>query len=385
MTLIMARARLFPRTPTTKGAVMSLKTSYLLGRTGLRVSPLTLGTMTFGQSSGWGADRATAQAIFDCYVEAGGYVFDTADLYTGGNSETWLGEFIAERGLRDRAVITSKFSYNAETGNPNAGGNGRKNILRAVEGSLRRLKTDYLDLYLLHSWDRLTPVEEVVRTFDDLVRSGKVRHVGLSDIPAWYAAHAITTAQLRGYEPISALQLEYSLVERAIEQEFCDLAVTLGAGLMAWSPLGSGLLSGKYRAADLDRDLGRLSRTRQSAIPTFHKFSTANFRVVEVLEQVAADLGRSMAQVAINWVAGQPGVATTIIGATRIEQIEDNLTALDFEIPPELRARLDEAGRPATPFPYSFFTPAFLAAQTGGVPVGDKPARYAPPIRVGIA
>lgn len=364
---------------------MSLKTSYLLGRTGLRVSPLTLGTMTFGQSSGWGADRATAQAIFDCYVEAGGYVFDTADLYTGGNSETWLGEFIAERGLRDRAVITSKFSYNAETGNPNAGGNGRKNILRAVEGSLRRLKTDYLDLYLLHSWDRLTPVEEVVRTFDDLVRSGKVRHVGLSDIPAWYAAHAITTAQLRGYEPISALQLEYSLVERAIEQEFCDLAVTLGAGLMAWSPLGSGLLSGKYRAADLDRDLGRLSRTRQSAIPTFHKFSTANFRVVEVLEQVAADLGRSMAQVAINWVASQPGVATTIIGATRVEQIEDNLTALDFEIPPELRARLDEAGRPATPFPYSFFTPAFLAAQTGGVPVGDKPARYAPPIRVGIA
>ncbi|TIN73864.1 MAG: aldo/keto reductase, partial [Mesorhizobium sp.] len=175
-------------------------TYYTLGNSGLRVGRLALGTMTFGKEWGWGADRDTARAMFDAYVEAGGNFFDTADLYTDGTAEAWLGEFIAERGLRDMAVIASKFTMNMQPGNPNAGGNGRKNIMRAVDASLKRLGTDYIDLYLMHVWDRLTPAEEVMRTLDDLVRMGKVRHVGLSDVPAWYAGRAQAIAELRGYE-----------------------------------------------------------------------------------------------------------------------------------------------------------------------------------------
>src|ERR671923_2016979 len=202
---------------TIKGTLEMTMSYYTLGRSGLRVSRLALGTMTFGTEWGWGADKKTAGALVDAYIEVGGNFFDTADLYTGGTAESWLGEFIAERGLRDKAVIATKFSYNAEPGNPNAGGNGRKNILRAVEGSLKRLGTDYIDLYILHTWDTFTPAEEVIRTLDDLVRSGKVRHVGLSDVPAWYASRAQAIAELRGHEPVSALQLEYSLAERNIE------------------------------------------------------------------------------------------------------------------------------------------------------------------------
>ncbi|MEO1648808.1 MAG: aldo/keto reductase, partial [Pseudomonadota bacterium] len=238
---------------------------YTLGNTGLKVSRLALGTMTFGDDWGWGADGAASREIFDAYVEAGGNFFDTADLYTNGNSERMLGRFIQESGLRDKAVIATKFSYNAEPGNPNAGGNGRKNIMRAVEGSLERLGTDYIDLYLLHTWDRVTPAEEVMRTMDDLVTSGKVRHIGLSDTPAWYAARAQTIAELRGYERLSALQLEYSLAERNLEDEFTDLATQHGMGIMAWSPLASGLLSGKYRPSQgAPSGEGRLATTAGS-------------------------------------------------------------------------------------------------------------------------
>ncbi|RUW89695.1 aldo/keto reductase, partial [Mesorhizobium sp. M8A.F.Ca.ET.023.01.1.1] len=206
---------------------------YTLGNSGLRVSRLALGTMTFGTEWGWGADRDTARAMFDAYVEAGGNFFDTADLYTGGTAETSLGEFVAERGLRDKAVIATKFTMNSNPGNPNAGGNGRENIMRAVDASLKRLGIDYIDLYLMHIWDRLTPAEEVLRTLDDLVRAGKIRHIGLSDVPAWYAGRAQAIAELRGYEPISALQLEYSLAERAIEHEFVPFGTRHGASRTA--------------------------------------------------------------------------------------------------------------------------------------------------------
>jgi aryl-alcohol dehydrogenase-like predicted oxidoreductase len=185
-----------------------------LGRTGLKVSPLGLGVMTYG----WGADKQSARAMFDLYRECGGNFFDTADLYAGGESESWLGEFVHESRSRDELVIATKFSFNAQAGNPNAGGNGRKNILRAIEGSLRRLQTDYVDVYVLHTWDRVTPVQEVMRTLDDLVRAGKVRHIGLSDAPAWYAARAQTITEVRGYEPLALLQLEYSLVSRSLER-----------------------------------------------------------------------------------------------------------------------------------------------------------------------
>ncbi|MEL6318061.1 MAG: aldo/keto reductase [Pseudomonadota bacterium] len=357
---------------------------YALGNTGLKVSRLALGTMTFGDDWGWGADEATSRELFSAYVDAGGNFFDTADLYTNGRSEEMLGRFVREQGLRDRAVIATKFSYNAEPGNPNAGGNGRKNILRAVEGSLKRLGTDYIDLYILHTWDRVTPAEEVMRTMDDLVRSGKVRHVGLSDVPAWYASRAQAIAEHRGYEPLSALQLEYSLAERSIEDEFVDLGVRHGMGVMVWSPLASGLLSGKYRPSreSAPEGEGRLATVAGSGNPAFEKFTERNWAIVAELEAVTEQLGRSMAQVAVNWVANRPGVASVLVGATKLRQLEDNLGALDFELPAELRERLDRASAAPKRFPYSFFGPELQGMLTGGAAVGDKPDGYRPEVRI---
>ncbi len=355
---------------------------YTLGHTGLRVSRLALGTMTFGTEWGWGADEKAAHQIFDRYLAAGGNLIDTADLYTNGTSERWLGKFVNESGARDRVVLATKFSYNGDPGNPNAGGNNRKHLIAALEGSLRRLGTDYVDLYILHTWDCFTPVEEVMRTFDDLVRAGKVRYVGLSDAPAWYASRAQAVAELRGYERLCTLQLEYSLVERGIEDEFVPLGRAHGMGIMVWSPLGSGLLSGKYKPSRGGADAlgsGRLETVKGTTNPGFQKFNDRNFKIVAELERVANELGRSMAQVAVNWVANRPGVASVILGATKLAQIEDNLAALDFEIPAELCARLDEVSAPAPRFPYTFFTPAMQAMLTGGAVVGDKPKTYAPP------
>jgi len=352
---------------------------YTLGNTGLKTSRLALGTMTFGDDWGWGADDAASRQIFDAYVEAGGNFFDTADMYTNGNSERMLGRYVRDAGIRDNAVIATKFSYNAEPGNPNAGGNGRKNIIRALEGSLERLGTDYVDLLILHTWDRVTPAEEVMRTFDDLVSSGKVRHVGLSDVPAWYAARAQTIAELRGYEKLAALQLEYSLIERNIENEFTDLATSHGMGMMVWSPLASGLLSGKYRPSEgATSGEGRLATTAGSGNPAFEKFTKRNWAIVAELEAVSRELDRPMAQVALNWVANRPGVASVLIGATKLSQIEGNLGALDFEIPVDLRQRLDAVSEREMSFPYSFFTPGMQAMLQGGAPVGDKPKTYMP-------
>ncbi len=273
---------------------------FTLGNTGLKVSRLALGTMTFGDDWGWGSDAAQSRQIFDAYLEAGGNFIDTADLYTNGNSERMLGQFITDSKSRDKSVIATKFSYNGQPGNPNSGGNGRKNILRAVEGSLQRLNTDYIDLYLLHTWDRVTPAEEVVRTLDDLVRSGKVRYVGISDAPAWYIAQAQTIAKERGLESFATAQLEYSLVERNIEHEFTTLAQTLGTSIMVWSPLASGLLSGKYKPSQQGATgAGRLATVAGSGNSAFDKFNERNFRIVTELEEVAGKIGRSMAQVAV--------------------------------------------------------------------------------------
>lgn len=361
---------------------MAINEYYTLGRSGLRVSRLALGTMTFGTEWGWGADKANAKSIFDAFVDAGGNLVDTADLYTNGTSESWIGEFVAERGLRDTVVIATKFSYNAAPGNPNAGGNGRKNILRAVEGSLRRLGTDYIDLYILHTWDRLTPADEVLRTMDDLVRAGKIRHFGLSDVPAWYAARMQTMAELRGLEAPSTLQLEYSLIERNIEHEFVPLGTGHGMGIMVWSPLASGLLSGKYRPSEGGSEgEGRLEAMKGSDNPAFRKLNDPkNWTIVAELEAVAKEVGRSMAQVAVNWTANRPGVASVLVGATKLHQLEDNLAALDFELPEALRLRLDTASAPAAPFPYTFFGPEIQAMLAGGATVGDKPAGYHPTV-----
>jgi aryl-alcohol dehydrogenase-like predicted oxidoreductase len=293
-------------------------------------------------------------------------------MYAGGESETWLGEFVRDGRTRDEVVIATKFSFNAQPGNPNAGGNGRKNILRAIEGSLRRLQTDYVDIYILHAWDRVTPVEEVMRTLDDLVRAGKVRHIGLSDAPAWYAARAQTLAEACRYERLALLQLEYSLVSRSLEREHVPLAVETGVSIVPWSPLASGFLTGKYR-----REGGRITGSgrvfdyKESGNPTLEKFAKRerNWEILEAVLKAAKDTGRTPTEIALSWVIGRPQVTSVLIGATRRDQLELNLSALGFRLPAEIERRLTEASRPESTELDHFFEPTMQAMLTGGVQV----------------
>jgi aryl-alcohol dehydrogenase-like predicted oxidoreductase len=355
----------------TSKQIKSLASYHALGRSGLRVSPLCLGTMTFGTEWGWGSAESTARAIFDRYLEAGGNFIDTADGYTGGTSETLLGKFMKDAGNRDGIVLATKFTFNMRPGDPNAGGNGRKHMMEAVNASLRRLQTDYIDLYWLHAWDTITPIEEVMASLDALVRAGKVRYIGLSDTPAWYLARAQTMAEWRGFERVAALQLEYSLVERYIEFEHVPAALELGMAITPWSPLGSGLLSGKYTSIDdYQKVQGRLGAVASSGNPGFEKLITPkNFEIAAELVKVAKEIGRTPAQVALNWITKRPGVGSTIIGASKMAQLEDNLAALEFEIPDALSARLEKISRPPLHFPYHFFEGAIQTMVTGGTRV----------------
>ena len=349
---------------------MQLNDYITLGRSGLRVSPLCLGTMTFGTEWGWGAEEPASRALFDRYIEGGGNFLDTADGYTGGKSEELVGKFIRERKLRDRVVLATKFTFSADPGNPNAGGNGRKNIYRALEGSLRRLDTDYIDLYWLHAWDTITPVEEVVSTLNDLVREGKILHYGFSDTPAWYVARAHTLAEKEGKERLIAMQLEYSLVERNIEREHIPAAQELGIGICPWSPLASGFLTGKYRRErDGGSGDGRLEKTKDSGNPGFKKFTEQNWKILDVLLDISRKLGRSPAQVALNWIVTQPGITSTILGASKLSQLDDNLGAIEFSIPSELRQALNEVSAPASIHPYVFFEPFLQNLIHGGASV----------------
>lgn len=343
---------------------MKLNDYVTLGRSGLRVSPLCLGTMTFGTSTGWGMEEAEARAVFEHYLAEGGNFFDCANSYAGGTSEEYLGRFIRDGGHRDRAVIATKFTRSVEPGNPNAVGNGRKTIHLSLEQSLRRLSTDYIDLYWLHSWDRVTPVEEVVASLNQLVQAGKILHYGLSDVPAWYAARAATIAELRGLAPPAALQLEYSLVERAIEREHVPAAQEMGMAICAWGPTGSGFLTGKYRGGQID-GAGRLN----VGGPTMDRFSDGKWAIAERLESIAKTIGRTPAQVAINWVKTQPGQTTPIVGARTLDQLRDNLAALDFDIPVELRAELDQLSALPKAHPYRMFEPPLADMLSGGVSV----------------
>jgi aryl-alcohol dehydrogenase-like predicted oxidoreductase len=354
---------------------------YLLGRSGLRVSRLALGTMNFGVDgfhAAYGKTEEESEAIFRRYVEAGGNFIDTADFYTAGESERILGRLIAKGGNRERLVLTSKFTNTIDPADPNASGNGRKHIIRAVEASLRRLGTDYLDLYLLHTWDRITPVEEVMQTFDDLVRAGKIRYAGLSDVPAWYAARAQSFAEAHALPPIVTVQLPYSLNARQIEAEFTPMAQSLGMGLMAWSPIGGGLLTGKYKRTDAGLSGNGRLVTPGTGIPPSTEH---DWQVIEALEKVATELGRPMAQVAVNWVVTQPAVSSVVIGASSPAQLDVTLGALDFEIPADARRRLDEASAPQTGLLYSMFTPQYQSwVVSPGLGIGDKPATYHPPV-----
>lgn len=347
---------------------MSSQVFRTLGRTGLKVSSVAFGAMTFG----WGADKETSRRLFDTYRSSGGNFIDTADLYAGGTSEEWLGEFIETTGCRDQIVLATKFSFNAQAGNPNAGGNGRKNILRALEGSLRRLRTDYIDLYIMHTWDQVTPVDEVASTLNDLVRNGKVRHVGLSDVPAWYASRYITMAELRGWERPASLQFEYSLVSRSIEREHVPLARELGVSITPWSPLGSGFLTGKFQRRDGKIiGSGRVVDMKDSGNPTLEKFAKReqNWNTLDVLLQVARDLGTTAAEVALAWVMNRPCVTSTLIGATRVEQLEKNLAAADIILPQEALQRLDVVSAPEPNELDHFFGDVLQSMVNGGTKV----------------
>jgi aryl-alcohol dehydrogenase-like predicted oxidoreductase len=344
-----------------------------LGRSGLKVSPICLGTMTFGNYR-WGSQDDEAHQIFGTYVEAGGNFIDTADGYAAGKSEELTGSYIRETGLRDRVVLATKFTFNTSEGNPNAGGNGRKNIYRALEGSLRRLGTDYIDLYWLHAWDMVTPFDEVVNTLSDLVREGKIRYYGLSDVPAWYAARAATFAEYNSRERPVALQLEYSLVERTIEREHVPAARELGLAVCPWSPLASGFLADKYKREGGGSETdSRLEVLKEGKNPVFHKFTDRNWRVLDVVKSVADKLGKTAAQVALNWVVTQPGITSTIIGARRPRQLEDNLGALAFDLPPELRRELDEVSKLDRVHPYMFFETFTQERINGGTRVRRWP------------
>ena len=331
---------------------MSLTDFRTLGRSGLVVSPLALGTMTFGTPR-WGSPDDVSEAVFDAYVAAGGNFIDTADVYSGGRSEELLGGYVAKARLRDRLVLATKFGFNAQAGNPHAGGNGRKNVHRALDGSLRRLQTDYVDLYWLHVWDMVTPVEEVLQTLGDLVRAGKIRYFGFSDMPAWYATKAATLAAAHGVPGPVAMQLEYSLVERGIEREHVPAAQECGLGVLPWSPLAGGFLAGKYQRAGQGPQPasgeGRLSGANPFSGP-FTKFTARNWGILDGLRGVAAQLDRPLAQVALAWAAAQPGITAPIVGASRPEQLRDSLAALDVQFSAEQLQALNEASTPGLDF-----------------------------------
>lgn len=323
----------------------SLNSYITLGRSGLRVSPLSLGTMTFGEDSGWGASPETSATILAEYLDRGGNVIDTANTYTNGHSERIIGDFLAARpGLRDRVVLSTKFFANLHPGDPNGGGAGRKALVAQLEESLRRLQTDYVDLYWLHGWDRRAPIEETLRALDDLVAAGKVRYIGLSNVPAWVAARAQTIAQFRGWAPVTALQLEYSLLERTSEGELLPMAEAVGIGVMPWSPLRGGQLSGKH-VRDGGTAAGSLRAGRMDG-PT-----EQGWVVIEAVAQVAAQIGVSSAEVALSWVRSRHSVTSTIIGARTIEQLRTNLSSLEVTLTPEQLAALDGPSTPSLDFP----------------------------------
>ena len=350
---------------------MSLTDFRTLGRSGLVVSPLALGTMTFGPG-GWGADEATSRSIFDAYRDAGGNFVDTADIYSGGESEKLVGGFIADGGGRDEIVLATKFAFNASAsplaatqsggGNPNAGGAGAKNIHRALDASLRRLGTDYVDLYWMHIWDGVTPVEEIVQTLGDLVRAGKIRYYGLSDMPAWLAMKAATIAAERRVPGPVAMQLEYSLVARDVEGEHFPAAREGGMGVMPWSPLAGGFLSGKYRRGDT-ADTGRLSGANPFGNS---KFVDRNWDILDVLRAVSVEVDRPPAQVALAWTLARSGVASTLIGATGVSQLESNIAASGLRLDDDQTRRLDEASAPTAGFSSSLTAPFIRRMVFGG-------------------
>ncbi|WP_454818999.1 aldo/keto reductase [Labrys neptuniae] len=316
-----------------------------LGRSGLRVSPLCLGAMTFGEDFGWGASEENSHAMLSAYLERGGNFVDTANIYTGGHSEKIIGDYLQQGNVRrDGIVLSTKFYCSLFPGDPNGGGAGRKALLQQCEASLKRLQTDFIDIYWLHNWDQTAPVEETLRGLDDLVTAGKIRYVGFSDTPAWKTAEAQIIAYFRGWAPIIALQLEYSLLERTSEGELFPMAQALGMGLMPWSPLKSGFLTGKFK-----RGCSENVDTKRTNLVGFP--SETDYDTIEAVAAVASELGVSSASVALAWVRSRAGVSSTLVGARRVDQLLANLNSLDLNLSPEQIKKLDDTSKPTLNFP----------------------------------
>ncbi len=342
---------------------MPVNSYVTLGRSGLRVSPCCLGTMTFGEDygsgSGFGASVEESEAILACYLERGGNFLDTANGYTSGHSEKIIGDFFRQgKGQRDRVVIATKFFMNLFAGDPNGGGGGRKAIVAQCEESLRRLQTDYIDLYYLHNWDRFTPIEETMSALDDLVRSGKVRYIGISDAPAWKVAQAQVTAHFRGWNPLIALQIEYSLMERTVEGELTPMAQELGLGVLPWSPLKGGKLTGKYTRAN-----GVKIQGLRGALGG--EITEKQYDIIDAVAKVAAECGVSDSTVALAWLRTRPGVQSTIIGASKLTQLEANLQAFDLTLSPEQISSLNDVSKPVLNFPADFLAMSPSIAHAG--------------------
>jgi aryl-alcohol dehydrogenase-like predicted oxidoreductase len=349
----------------------------LLGNSGLRVSELCLGAMTFGEEWGWGASKEECQKIFNAYVDDGGNFIDTANKYTEGTSEKYIGEFIADD--RDKFVLATKYTSNTRRGDPNAGGNHRKNMTQSLEASLKRLNTDYIDLYWVHAWDPLTPIEELMRALDDMVRAGKILYVGISDAPAWIVSQANTLANLRGWTEFTGLQIEYSLIERTPERELLPMASALDIGVTAWSPLGGGVLTGKYNKNNKEHQQQTQQQNSSSSSSTTvvtqegnsrlevqnelaNRFLTdRNMLIAQEVSKIAKEIECSAAQVALNWVRQQNIIAPAsknkiipIIGARKESQIKDNLACLEFELTTEQMKMLNEVSKIELGFPHDF-------------------------------
>ncbi|WAJ28275.1 aldo/keto reductase [Antarcticirhabdus aurantiaca] len=343
-----------------------------LGRSGLLVSPLALGTMTFGAER-WGSGREQSRAVFDAYVEAGGNFIDTADIYAGGRSEEMVGAFVRETGARDRTVIATKAGFaRSQDGNPHSGGNGAKAIRAGLDGSLRRLGTDYIDLYWVHVWDRITPAEEVLQTLAGAVKAGKILYYGFSNAPGWYVAKIATLAEAHGLPVPIGLQYQYSLLDRGVELDILPVGHEFGLGLMPWSPLGGGMLTGKY-GREMLSEAGRSSSLPDKGAPSQGEaeqgrerlkgdnpfggmlFTARNFDVVDTLRAVAGEIGRSMAEVALAWTVTRRGVSSVLIGASRAEQIAQNIASLDITLTEDQERRLDQISAVPMLNPYFIF------------------------------
>lgn len=323
----------------------------LLGRSGLRVSELCLGCATFGVNWGpIGSDKLESGRIFDAFVEAGGNFFDTSNRYQEGQSEEYLGTFIQPE--RDRYVVATKYSlFDGMTDgrDPNGCGNHRKNLFRSVEGSLKRLRTDYIDLLWVHIYDYTTPIDEMLRALDDLVRQGKVHYVGASNFPAWWMARANTLAEFHGWSPFVATQLEYSIVERSCEPEFLPFAHEMDVALVAWSPLAGGMATGKYNRPGLDyaQPQRLVDEVDAEKHHYWHEMTARNLRIMERVNAIADEIGRPTAQVSLRWLMQQKVPTIPIFSARTVEQAQEDIGCVDFELTAEQMQALTEASQPA--------------------------------------